>query len=59
VDLRIHLVEPPLPQPPADPTETEQWLDGEAQQLRKDLENLAGQLGAQVHDNKRLSPLNQ
>lgn len=50
----------PQPQePPAGPSEVEQRLQAEAEQLRKDLESLAGQLQAQVQDNEGLSRLNQ
>jgi hypothetical protein len=51
VELRSQLVEPLPPQPPAAPTEAEQWLEEEIQQLRKELQ-------AQVQDNEKLSHLN-
>lgn len=50
---------PPPQEPPAGPSEVEQRLQAEAEQLRKDLESLAGQLQAQVQDNEGLSRLNQ
>jgi hypothetical protein len=45
-----------VPQPHAGPTEAEQRLE-EAQQLRLQLQSLAGQLQAQVLENKRVSRL--
>lgn len=50
---------PPAPEPPAGPSEEEQRLQAEAEQLQKELEILAGQLQAQVKDNEGLSRLNQ
>ncbi|XP_020019890.2 golgin subfamily A member 2 isoform X2 [Castor canadensis] len=58
-ELRSQLVESPPPAPPTGPSEAEQLLQVEAQQLQKELENLAGQLQAQVQDNESLSRLNQ
>ena len=50
----------PQPQePPAGPSEAEQWLQAETERLQKELESLAGQLQAQVKDNASLSHLNQ
>ena len=49
----------PSPEPPAGPSEAEEWLQGEAEQLQKELESLMGQLRAQVQDNGSLSHLNQ
>nr|XP_051693796.1 golgin subfamily A member 2 [Oryctolagus cuniculus] len=54
--------EPPTPESPASPTgpsEAEQQLQAQAEQLQKELESLAGQLQAQVQDNAGLSRLNQ
>ncbi|XP_044776727.1 golgin subfamily A member 2 isoform X7 [Neomonachus schauinslandi] len=48
-----------VPEPPAGPSEEEQRLHEEAEQLQKELEILAGQLQAQVKDNEGLSRLNQ
>ncbi|XP_043838362.1 golgin subfamily A member 2 isoform X2 [Dromiciops gliroides] len=50
---------PPVPEPPAGPSEAEQRLQEEAEQLRKELEGLSGQLRAQVQDNEGLSRLNR
>uniref|UniRef100_A0A8D2D945 Golgin subfamily A conserved domain-containing protein n=1 Tax=Sciurus vulgaris TaxID=55149 RepID=A0A8D2D945_SCIVU len=58
-ELRSQMVEPPPPEPPAGPSEEEQRLQAEAEQLQKELENLAGRLHAQVQDNDNLSRLNQ
>ncbi|XP_044938423.1 golgin subfamily A member 2 isoform X3 [Mustela putorius furo] len=57
--LKRQLVVPPAPEPPAGPSEEEQRLQMEAEQLQKELEILAGQLQAQVKDNEGLSRLNQ
>ncbi|XP_068830851.1 golgin subfamily A member 2 isoform X13 [Capricornis sumatraensis] len=46
-------------EPPAGPSEAEQWLQAETERLQKELESLAGQLQAQVKDNESLSHLNQ
>lgn len=51
--------EPPPPKPPAGPSEVEERLQGEVEQLQKELENLMGQLKAQVQDNESLSLLNR
>uniref|UniRef100_A0A8D1K050 Golgin A2 n=1 Tax=Sus scrofa TaxID=9823 RepID=A0A8D1K050_PIG len=45
--------------PPSGPSETEQRLQAEAEQLQKEVESLARQLQAQVKDNENLSLLNQ
>ncbi|KAM4876929.1 golgin subfamily A member 2 isoform 2-T2 [Thomomys bottae] len=58
-ELKSQLVEPSLPPAPAGPSEAEQQLQAEAQQLQKELESLTGQLHAQVQDNENLSRLNQ
>ncbi|XP_040592855.1 golgin subfamily A member 2 isoform X3 [Mesocricetus auratus] len=58
-ELRSQMEEPPPPQPPAGPSEVEQRLQGEVEQLQKELENLTGQLRAQVQDNESLSHLNR
>ncbi|XP_045878428.1 golgin subfamily A member 2 isoform X3 [Meles meles] len=58
-ELKNQLVVPPAPEPPAGPSEEEQRLQMEAEQLQKELEILAGQLQAQVKDNEGLSRLNQ
>ncbi|XP_056668473.1 golgin subfamily A member 2 isoform X9 [Monodelphis domestica] len=50
---------PPAPELPAGPSEAEQRLQEEAEQLRKELEGMAGQLRAQVQDNEGLSRLNR
>nr|XP_051690642.1 golgin subfamily A member 2-like [Oryctolagus cuniculus] len=47
------------PASPAGPSEAEQQLQAQAEQLQKELESLAGQLQAQVQDNAGLSHLNQ
>ncbi|XP_036039780.1 golgin subfamily A member 2 isoform X5 [Onychomys torridus] len=57
--LRRQMEEPPPPQPPAGPSEVEERLQGAAEQLQKELENLKGQLKAQVQDNESLSLLNR
>lgn len=49
---------PPAQEAPAGPSEVEERLQAEAEQLQKELENLAGQLRAQVQDNEGLSRLN-
>jgi hypothetical protein len=46
VQLRNQVAELLPPEPPEGPTEAEQWQQEEAQQLRKMLESLAGQLHA-------------
>ncbi|XP_008058834.1 golgin subfamily A member 2 [Carlito syrichta] len=56
---RTQTAEPPCPEPPAGPSEVEQQLQAETDQLRTELESLAGQLQAQVRDNESLSRLNQ
>ncbi|XP_074187184.1 golgin subfamily A member 2 isoform X9 [Rhinolophus sinicus] len=58
-ELRNQIAVPPPQDPPAGPSEMEQQLQAEAEQLRKELESLAGQLQAQVQDNEGLSRLNQ
>ncbi|XP_050011329.1 golgin subfamily A member 2 isoform X3 [Alexandromys fortis] len=58
-ELRSQMEEPPPPQPPAGPSEVEERLQGEVEQLQKELEKLTGQLRAQVQDNESLSLLNQ
>ena len=50
---------PPPQEPPAGPSEVEQRLQAEAEQLQKELQSLAQQLQAQVKDNESLSRLNQ
>ncbi|XP_031225654.1 golgin subfamily A member 2 isoform X5 [Mastomys coucha] len=57
--LRSQMEEPPPPEPPAGPSEAEQRLQGEVEQLQKELESLTGQLRAQVQDNESLSHLNR
>ncbi|XP_046307902.1 golgin subfamily A member 2 isoform X5 [Marmota monax] len=52
-------VEPPPVEPPPGPSEAEQQLQADVEQLQKELENLAGQLHAQVQDNNSLSRLNR
>ncbi|KAL6090215.1 hypothetical protein STEG23_036031 [Scotinomys teguina] len=49
----------PPPKPPSGPFEVEGQLQGEVEQLQKELENLMGQLRAQVQDNDSLSLLNR
>ncbi|XP_051041126.1 golgin subfamily A member 2 isoform X3 [Phodopus roborovskii] len=58
-ELRSQMEKPPPPQPPAGPSEVEERLQGEVEQLQKELENLTGQLRAQVQDNESLSHLNR
>ncbi|XP_062063445.1 golgin subfamily A member 2-like isoform X2 [Lepus europaeus] len=61
-ELQSQRAEPPAPEspaPPAGPSEAEQQLQAQAEQLQKQLESLAGQLQAQVQDNAALSRLNQ
>nr|XP_019584269.1 PREDICTED: golgin subfamily A member 2 isoform X6 [Rhinolophus sinicus] len=58
-ELRNQIAVPPPQDPPTGPSEMEQQLQAEAEQLRKELESLAGQLQAQVQDNEGLSRLNQ
>ncbi|OBS69254.1 hypothetical protein A6R68_02164, partial [Neotoma lepida] len=58
-ELRSQMEEPPPPKPPAGPSEVEERLQGEVEQLQKELENLMGQLKAQVQDNESLSLLNR
>ncbi|XP_058928543.1 golgin subfamily A member 2 isoform X5 [Kogia breviceps] len=57
--LRTELAVPPPQEPPAGPSEVEQRLQAEAEQLQKELQSLARQLQAQVKDNESLSHLNQ
>ncbi|XP_028740524.1 golgin subfamily A member 2 isoform X5 [Peromyscus leucopus] len=57
--LRSQMEEPLPPKPPAGPSEVEERLQGEVEQLQKELENLTGQLKAQVQDNESLSLLNR
>ncbi|XP_017174848.1 golgin subfamily A member 2 isoform X1 [Mus musculus] len=57
--LRSQMEEPPPPEPPAGPSEAEEQLQGEVEQLHKELERLTGQLRAQVQDNESLSHLNR
>ncbi|XP_069910929.1 golgin subfamily A member 2-like isoform X2 [Oryctolagus cuniculus] len=62
VELKSQMAEPPTPESPASPmgpSEAEQQLQAQAEQLQKELESLAGQLQAQVQDNAGLSRLNQ
>lgn len=59
-DSRLPFLFVPPPQaPPSGPSETEQRLQAEAEQLQKEVESLARQLQAQVKDNENLSLLNQ
>ncbi|XP_075841928.1 golgin subfamily A member 2 isoform X4 [Microtus pennsylvanicus] len=58
-ELRSQTEEPPPPQPPAGPSEVEERLQGEVEQLQNELEKLTGQLRAQVQDNESLSLLNR
>nr|XP_048285145.1 golgin subfamily A member 2-like [Myodes glareolus] len=58
-ELRSQSEEPPPPQPPAGPSEVEERLQGEVEQLQKELEKLTGQLRAQVQGNESLSLLNR
>uniref|UniRef100_A0A8D1SY85 Golgin subfamily A conserved domain-containing protein n=1 Tax=Sus scrofa TaxID=9823 RepID=A0A8D1SY85_PIG len=58
-ELRNQAVVPPPQAPPSGPSETEQRLQAEAEQLQKEVESLARQLQAQVKDNENLSLLNQ
>ncbi|XP_043325628.1 golgin subfamily A member 2 isoform X6 [Cervus canadensis] len=58
-ELRNQIAVPQPQEPPAGPSETEQWLQAETERLQKELESLAGQLQAQVKDNESLSHLNQ
>ncbi|XP_043838363.1 golgin subfamily A member 2 isoform X3 [Dromiciops gliroides] len=58
-ELKSQSAVPPVPEPPAGPSEAEQRLQEEAEQLRKELEGLSGQLRAQVQDNEGLSRLNR
>ncbi|XP_032758670.1 golgin subfamily A member 2 isoform X7 [Rattus rattus] len=58
-ELRSQMEEPPPPEPPAGPSEAEERLQGEVEQLQKELESLTGQLRAQVQDNESLSHLNR
>ncbi|KAM9083568.1 golgin subfamily A member 2 isoform 2-T2 [Megaptera novaeangliae] len=57
--LRTEIAVPPPQEPPAGPSEVEQRLQAEAEQLQKELRSLAQQLQAQVKDNESLSRLNQ
>ncbi|XP_052503570.1 golgin subfamily A member 2 isoform X2 [Budorcas taxicolor] len=58
-ELRNQIAAPPPQEPPAGPSEAEQWLQAETERLQKELESLAGQLQVQVKDNESLSHLNQ
>ncbi|OWK10730.1 hypothetical protein Celaphus_00005187 [Cervus elaphus hippelaphus] len=58
-ELRNQIAVPQPQEPPAGPSETEQWLQAETERLQEELESLAGQLQAQVKDNESLSHLNQ
>ncbi|XP_020730432.2 golgin subfamily A member 2 isoform X3 [Odocoileus virginianus] len=58
-ELRNQIAAPQPQEPPAGPSEAEQWLQAETERLQKELESLAGQLQAQVKDNESLSHLNQ
>ncbi|KAM7238409.1 hypothetical protein CapIbe_009929, partial [Capra ibex] len=58
-ELRNQIAAPPPQEPPAGPSEAEQWLQAETERLQKELESLAGQLQSQVKDNESLSHLNQ
>ncbi|XP_008577354.1 PREDICTED: golgin subfamily A member 2 isoform X1 [Galeopterus variegatus] len=58
-ELRRQTAEPPPPEPQVGPSEEEQRLQAEVEQLQKQLESLAGQLHAQVKDNEGLSCLNR
>ncbi|XP_028612740.1 golgin subfamily A member 2 isoform X2 [Grammomys surdaster] len=58
-ELRSQMEEPPAPEPPAGPSEAEERLQGELEQLQKELESLTGRLRAQVQDNESLSHLNR
>ncbi|XP_045323476.1 golgin subfamily A member 2 isoform X6 [Leopardus geoffroyi] len=57
-ELKKQIEAPPAQEAPAGPSEVEERLQAEAEQLQKELENLAGQLRAQVQDNEGLSRLN-
>ncbi|XP_068409904.1 golgin subfamily A member 2 isoform X7 [Eschrichtius robustus] len=57
--LRTEIAVPPPQEPPAGPSEVEQRLQAEAEQLQKELQSLAQRLQAQVKDNESLSRLNQ
>ncbi|XP_036710145.1 golgin subfamily A member 2 isoform X2 [Balaenoptera musculus] len=57
--LRTKIAVPPPQEPPAGPSEVEQRLQAEAEQLQKELQSLAQQLQTQVKDNESLSRLNQ
>uniref|UniRef100_A0A8C9JZD4 Golgin subfamily A conserved domain-containing protein n=1 Tax=Panthera tigris altaica TaxID=74533 RepID=A0A8C9JZD4_PANTA len=57
-ELKKQIEVPPAQEPPAGPSEVEERLQAEAERLQKELENLAGQLRAQVQDNEGLSRLN-
>ncbi|XP_044519974.1 golgin subfamily A member 2 [Gracilinanus agilis] len=58
-ELKSQSAVPPAPEPPTGPSEAEQRLQEEAEQLRKELEGMARQLRAQVQDNEGLSQLNR
>ncbi|XP_068925603.1 golgin subfamily A member 2 isoform X7 [Petaurus breviceps papuanus] len=58
-ELKSQSAVPSAPEPLPGPSEAEQRLQEEAEQLRKELEGLAGQLRAQVQDNEGLSRLNR
>ncbi|XP_008823739.1 golgin subfamily A member 2 isoform X3 [Nannospalax galili] len=58
-ELRSQMEEPPAPEPPAGPSEVEEWLKAEVERLQKELDSLTGQLRAQVQDNESLSHLNR
>uniref|UniRef100_A0A8C5VS57 Golgin A2 n=1 Tax=Microcebus murinus TaxID=30608 RepID=A0A8C5VS57_MICMU len=57
-ELKSQIAEPRPPEPPAGPSETEQQLQAEAEQLQKQLESLEGQLHAQLQENESLSHQN-
>ncbi|EHH27608.1 hypothetical protein EGK_17847, partial [Macaca mulatta] len=57
--LKNQMAEPLHLEPPAGPSEVEQQLQAEVKHLQKELENLAGQLQAQVETNEGLSHLNR
>ncbi|XP_041911329.1 golgin subfamily A member 2-like [Arvicola amphibius] len=58
-ELRSQTEEPPPPQPPAGPSKVKERLQGEVEQLQKELEKLTGQLRAQVQNSESLSLLNR
>ncbi|XP_024647852.2 golgin subfamily A member 2-like isoform X2 [Macaca nemestrina] len=57
--LKNQMAEPLHLEPPTGPSEVEQQLQAEVKHLQKELENLAGQLQAQVETNEGLSHLNR